>query len=82
MQVKLFEESSSEFLENAINDFLGKEGPLTIEKIKYQVTPWDAGESGLVFSALMTYEYTEDLIKIQDQILKEINCGIKDDDNV
>lgn len=33
-----------------------KEGPLTIEKIKYQVTPWDMGDSGLVFSALMIYE--------------------------
>lgn len=56
MKVKLFEESTSEYLEDAINDFLEKEGPLTIEKIKYQVTPWDMGDSGLAFSALMIYE--------------------------
>ena len=55
MKVKLFEESASKYLEDAINDFLEKEGPLTIEKIKYQVTP-DMGDSGLVFSALMIYE--------------------------
>lgn len=56
MKVKLFEESASEYLEDAINDFLEKEGPLTIEKIKYQVTLWNMGDSGLVFSALMIYE--------------------------
>lgn len=56
MKVKLFEESASKYLEDAINDFFEKEGPLTIEKIKYQVTPWDMGDSGLVFSALMIYE--------------------------
>lgn len=56
MKVKLFEESASEYLEDAINDFLEKEGPLTIEKIKYQVTIWNMGDPGLVFSALMIYE--------------------------
>ena len=56
MNVKLFEDSASKYLEYAINVFLEKEGPLTIEKIKYQVTPWDMGDSGLVFSALMIYE--------------------------
>jgi len=66
MKVKLFEESASEFLENDINDFLEKEGPVTIETIKYQVTPWDMGNSGLVFSALMIYEkYDRDEINYE-----------------
>lgn len=38
------------------NDFLEKEDPLTIEKIKYQVT--DIG-AGLIFSALMLYEKSD-----------------------
>lgn len=64
MKVKLFEESTSEYLEDAINDFLEKEEPLTIEEIKYQVT--DIG-AGLIFTALMLYEkndryYTKDVI--------------------
>jgi hypothetical protein len=56
MKVKVFEESTSEHLENAINDFFEKEGLLTIEKIKYQVT--DIG-AGLIFSALMLYEKSD-----------------------
>lgn len=64
MKVKLFEESTSEYLEDAINDFLEKEDPLTIEEIKYQVTGIGAG---LIFTALMFYEkndryYTKDVI--------------------
>lgn len=64
MKVKVFEESTSEYLEDTINDFLEKEDPLTIEKNKYQVT--DIG-AGLIFSALMLYEksdryYTKDVI--------------------
>lgn len=38
MKVKVFEESTSEYLEDAINDFLEKEEPMLIRKIKYQVT--------------------------------------------
>lgn len=53
MKVKLFEESTSEYLEDAINDFLEKEDLLTIEEIKYQVTDIRAG---LIFTALMLYE--------------------------
>ncbi|MDX5065603.1 sporulation protein Cse60 [Lactobacillus gasseri] len=56
MKVKVFEESTSEYLEDTINDFLEKEDPLTIEKIKYQVT--DIG-AGLIFSALMLYEKSD-----------------------
>lgn len=81
MKVKVFEESTSEYLENAINDFLEKEESMLIRKIKYQVT--DTG-AGLIFSALMVYEkYDKDeLLQVRDQILNEINYGIKDDDNV
>ncbi|MDK7067323.1 sporulation protein Cse60 [Lactobacillus paragasseri] len=81
MKVKVFEESTSEYLENAINDFLEKEESMLIRKIKYQVT--DIG-AGLIFSALMVYEkYDKDeLLQVRDQILNEINYGIKDDDNV
>lgn len=84
MKVKLFEESGSELLEDAINDFLEKEEPMSIEKIKYQVTPWNTSDSGLLFSALMVYEkYDKDeLLQVRDQVLDEINYGIKDDDNV
>ena len=80
-KVKVFEESTSEYLENAINDFLEKEESMLIRKIKYQVT--DIG-AGLIFSALMVYEkYDKDeLLQVRDQILNEINYGIKDDDNV
>ena len=53
MKVKLFEESTSEYLEDAINDFLEKEDLLIIEEIKYQVTDIRAG---LIFTALMLYE--------------------------
>lgn len=56
MKVKVFEESTSEYLEDTINDFLEKEDPLKIEKIKYQVT--DIG-AGLIFSALMLYEKSD-----------------------
>ena len=56
MKVKVFEESTSEYLEDTINDFLEKEDPLTIEKIKYQVT--DIG-AGLIFSALTLYEKSD-----------------------
>mgnify|MGYP005793815459 FL=1 len=64
MKVKLFEESTSEYLEDAINDFLEKEDPLTIEEIKYQVTGIGAG---LILTALIFYEkndryYTKDVI--------------------
>lgn len=64
MKVKLFEESTSEYLEDAINDFLEKEDLLTIEEIKYQVTDIRAG---LIFTALMLYEkndryYIKDVI--------------------
>ena len=40
--------------------------------------------AGLIFSALMVYEkYDKDeLLQVRDQILSEINYGIKDDDNV
>lgn len=81
MKVKVFEESTSEYLENAINDFLEKEESMLIRKIKYQVT--DIG-AGLIFSAFMVYEkYDKDeLLQVRDQILSEINYGIKDDDNV
>lgn len=81
MKVKVFEESTSEHLEDAINNFLEKEEPMLIRKIKYQVT--DIG-AGLIFSALMVYEkYDKDeLLQVRDQILNEINYGIKDDDNV
>ena len=53
MKVKLFEESTSEYLEDAINDFLEKEDPLTIEEIKYQGTGIG---TGLISTALMFYE--------------------------
>lgn len=81
MKVKVFEESTSEHLEDAINNFLEKEEPMLIRKIKYQVT--DIG-AGLIFSAFMVYEkYDKDeLLQVRDQILNEINYGIKDDDNV
>lgn len=81
MKVKVFEESTSEHLEDAINNFLEKEEPMLIRKIKYQVT--DIG-AGLIFSALMVYEkYDKDeLLQVRDQILNEINYGIKDDHNV
>lgn len=70
MKVKLFEESGSELLEDAINDFLEKEEPMSIEKIKYQVTPWNTCDSGLLFSALMVYEkYDKDeLLQVRDQL--------------
>lgn len=37
MKVKVFEESTSEHLEDAINDFLKKEDPLTIEKLNIKL---------------------------------------------
>lgn len=64
MKVKLFEESTSEYLEDAINDFFEKEEPLTIEEIKYQVT--DIG-AGMIFSALMVYKKS-DRYEIKDVI--------------
>lgn len=82
MEIKLFEASTSDFLEDDINNFIRKSGPVTIEKIKYQVTSAGINNTELIFSALMVYEYTADLEKVQDQVLKEINCGIEDDDDV
>ncbi|WP_298493559.1 sporulation protein Cse60 [Lactobacillus sp.] len=84
MKVKLFEECGSELLEDAINDFFEKEEPMSIEKIKYQVTPWNTSDSGLLFSALVVYEKydKDDLLQVRDQVLDDINYGIKNDENV
>lgn len=80
MEVKLFENDTSEHLEEDINAFLEQERPLSIDKIEYQVTPSEFCNSGLTFSALMLYEKfdKEALIKISDEVVKEINHGIED----
>lgn len=56
MEVKLFENDTSEHLEEDINAFLEQERPLAIDKIEYQVTPSQFCNSGLTFSALILYE--------------------------
>lgn len=80
MEVKLFENDTSEHLEEDINAFLEQERPLSIDKIEYQVTPSEFCNSGLTFSALMLYEKfdKETLLKISDEVVKEINHGIED----
>lgn len=80
MEVKLFENDTSEHLEEDINAFLEKERPLAIDKIEYQVTPSEFCNSGLTFSALMLYEKFDKgaLLKISDEVVKEINHGIED----
>lgn len=52
MEVKLFENDTSEHLEEDINAFLEQERPLAIDKIEYQVTPSQFCNSGLTFSAI------------------------------
>lgn len=80
MEVKLFENDTSEHLEEDINAFLEQERPLAIDKIEYQVTSSKFCNSGLTFSALMLYEKfdEETLLKISDKAVKEINHGIED----
>ena len=56
MEVKLFENDTSEHLEENINTFLEQERPVSIDKIEYQVTPSEFCHSGLTFSALILYE--------------------------
>lgn len=80
MEVKLFENDTSEHLEEDINAFLEQERPLAIDKIEYQVTPSEFCNSGLTFSALMLYEKFDEkaLLKISDKAVNEINRGIED----
>ena len=80
MEVKLFENDTSENLEEDINAFLEQERPLAIDKIGSQVTPSQFCNSGLTFSALMLYEKFDKgaLLKISDEVVKEINHGIED----
>lgn len=80
MEVKLFENDTSEHLEEDINAFLEQERPLSIDKIEYQVIPSKFCNSGLTFSALMLYEKFDEeaLLKISDKAVKEINHGIED----